>query len=142
MRAALLSQDDPATFGSVLTLEDHGETRPPPQQQRLAALCCRMQRALQAGAGVQLEDTLLQRVVGCILVNAFVRASRVELCRCQSKAGVWGGGEVSEAKRGPLSRHPVILPCRHPAFPPSRRARGAASSACLQRVRRMALASS
>ena len=73
VRAALLSQDDPTTFSSVLSLEDHGETRPPPLQQKLAALCCRIQRALQAGAGVQLEGAELQKVVGVILVNAFVR---------------------------------------------------------------------
>ena len=78
VRAALLSQDDPATFSSVLTLEDHGETRPPLLQQKLAALCCRMQRALEAGAGVRLEAAVLQRVLGCILVNAFVRVPRLQ----------------------------------------------------------------
>ena len=78
VRAALLSQDDLATFSSVLTLEDHGETRPPLLQQKLAALCCRMQRALEAGAGLQLEAAVLQRVLGCILVNAFVRVPRLQ----------------------------------------------------------------
>ena len=86
VRAALLSQDDPATFGLVLTLEDHGVTRPPLQQQTLVALCSRMQRALQAGAAVELEASLLVRAVGCILVNAFVRRGS-NPCGCPHPGG-------------------------------------------------------
>jgi len=119
VRAALLSQDDPVTFRSVLTLEDHGEKRPPPLQQKLAALCCRMQRALQAGAAVQLADAVLQRVLGCILVNAFVRVPRLEPAQLLQMPGVarrrvargrvgWRrGGAVRWGRRGE-ARQPVV----------------------------------
>ena len=122
VRAALLSQDDPATFSSVLTLEDHGETRPPLLQQKLAALCCRMQRALEVGAGVRLEAAVLQRVLGCILVNAFVRVPRLEPVQLPSP--------------NPLSQGELTLTLT------LTRARGTASSAPLPRAMRTARASS
>ena len=114
VRAALLSQDEPASFSSVLTLEDHGEARPPPLQQKLAALCSRLQRALLAGAAVRLEEALLRRLLGCILVNAFVRAPRLEPVPLLQMPGVgakarWGEGEV---RRVSPSSHP------HPPPPP------------------------
>ena len=141
VRAALLSQDEPASFSSVLTLEDHGEARPPPLQQKLAALCSRLQRALLAGAAVRLEEALLRRLLGCILVNAFVRAPRLEPVPLLQMPGV--GAEARWRRRGE-ARQPVVPPSPSPSPSPSLslRARGGASSAPLPRAMRTAPESS
>ena len=71
VRAALLSQDERAAFADILTLEDHGKTRPPAQQSQLQQLGARMQRALRAGAGLEVDEASLVKILGAILTNAF-----------------------------------------------------------------------
>jgi hypothetical protein len=71
VRAALLLQDERTAFANLLTLADHGNTRPPAQQSQLRQLGARMQRALRAGAGLEVDEASLVKILGAILTNAF-----------------------------------------------------------------------